>query len=114
MDANHRLATYGSLVPGRENAHQLDALQGNWTLGVVRGRLSHSGWGARIGYPGIHPDPNGQAVEVHIFESNDLPDHWARLDAFEGEAYQRTVVIAETHSGPKPVCIYALAPEPNA
>ncbi|MBV6656309.1 MAG: gamma-glutamylcyclotransferase [Devosiaceae bacterium] len=97
--ALHRLATYGSLAPGRENAHQLDGLTGSWTTGTVRGRLVQAGWGAWIGYPGFIPDPQGEAVEAFIFESADLPDHWDRLDAFEGEAYQRIAIPATLEDG---------------
>jgi hypothetical protein len=31
-------------------------------------------------------------IEVYIFESLDLPDHWSRLDEFEGLGYRRVVV----------------------
>lgn len=113
IEAHHRLASYGSLAPGRENAHQLDALSGGWTKGTVRGHLKQSGWGAWIGYPGLEPHPDGDEVEVFIFESQDLPDHWDRLDAFEGEAYQRVVLTAQTETGPVDVSIYALAQHKN-
>lgn len=106
--ANLRLATYGSLAPGRVNHHELDGLSGDWRTGIVRGYLVKMGWGADLGYPAINLDPDGEPVEVFIFESEDLPAHWPRLDAFEGEQYKRVVAMAETETGPVSVSIYAL------
>jgi len=83
-DGSQRLATYGSLAPGRANEHQLTNLNGVWYTGEVYGTLVESGWGADLGFPGIILGRDGQAVPVHVFESADLPSHWARLDEFEG------------------------------
>ena len=58
----------------------------------MRGRLFESGWGAALGFPGLVLDEHGDAVEVQLFESPDLPAHWQRLDAFEGPGYQRVTV----------------------
>ena len=107
--AETRLASYGTLAPGRENEHQLAALDGTWRKGVVYGILTKAGWGAHLGYPGITLDPDGDPVEVFIFESADLPDHWDRLDAFEGEGYRRVTATASTEDGKIEVSIYALA-----
>ncbi len=104
-----RLATYGTLAPGRPNEHQLADLDGAWRTGVVHGHLKQDGWGAEMGYPGIHLDPTGPAVEVFVFESADLPDHWDRLDAFEGDGYRRAPVTVETKDGPVEAFIYVLA-----
>ncbi len=87
--ANIHLATYGTLAPGRPNHHQLAGLAGDWQQGTVRGRLVDAGWGAGLGYPGLILDPAGDTIEVHIFQSADLPEHWQRLDEFEGTGYQR-------------------------
>ena len=48
LTAHHRLATYGTLAPGRVNHHQLDGLEGQWLQGHVRGTLVASGWGADL------------------------------------------------------------------
>jgi len=93
-----RLAVYGTLAPGKPNHHALDGLRGQWEDGAVRGRLIQAGWAAEDGYPALVLDPNGQEVRVHVFTSADLPDHWARLDAFEGAQYQRvsaSIVIGD-------------------
>ena len=57
------------------------------------------GWGAALGCPGIVLDPQGEAVDVHIFESPELPGFWPYLDEFEGEGYQRVIVQVETENG---------------
>lgn len=88
-DADTRLAVYGSLAPGRANHRELAGLNGHWRQGSVRGRLVSAGWGAAIGYPGMVLDPAAGPVDVQLFESADLPEHWQRLDAFEGEGYRR-------------------------
>jgi gamma-glutamylcyclotransferase (GGCT)/AIG2-like uncharacterized protein YtfP len=109
--ANHRLATYGSLAPGRRNHFQLNGLKGRWFSGQVYGTLLNAGWGASLGYPALVLDPNGSAIDVHVFESDDLPAHWSRLDAFEGPGYQRLLTTVHTPSGELEAFIYALAPE---
>ena len=106
--AETRLATYGTLVPGRVNDGQLAALKGSWQRGTVRGRLVEAGWGAKLGCPGLILDPSGDAVEVQVFESPDLPDHWPRLDAFEGDGYRRVVAQINTPDGDLEASIYVI------
>ena len=106
--AHHRLATYGSLAPGRPNSHQLDALDGHWLQGQVYGRLIDGGWGAGLGYPALILDPDGSAISVQVFDSMDLPDHWSRLDDFEGPGYSRVVTTVRTPAGDVEACIYVL------
>ena len=107
--AEFRLATYGTLAPGRPNHHKLDDLTGTWIEGHVRGRLVAQGWGAELGYPAIILDEAADRVAVFIFESGDLPAHWERFDAFEGAEYKRTEAWADTNNGRLRVSIYALA-----
>ena len=104
-----RLAVYGSLGPGRVNHHQLAGLDGRWRKGTVRGRLVGAGWGAAMGFPGLILDPLGAVVEVDLLESADLPSHWARLDAFEGEGYRRVAARVSTPEGEVSAWIYVLA-----
>ena len=106
-----RLAVYGTLAPGRPNHHQLKGLSGRWIEGTVRGQLLQEGWGAAVGYPGIILDIDGRIVNVLLFESVDLPEHWARLDEFEGSGYRRTVTPVTTSEGDLLASIYVLAPE---
>jgi gamma-glutamylcyclotransferase (GGCT)/AIG2-like uncharacterized protein YtfP len=105
----HRLATYGTLGPGRPNHEELKGLEGRWLSGHVSGDLVDGGWGADYGYPGLVLDPGGQDVAVAVFESPDLPAHWPRLDEFEGPGYQRVVATVSTASGELRACIYVLA-----
>ena len=106
--AEMRLATYGTLAPGRVNNGQLAALKGVWLKGTVRGHLVEAGWGAALGYPALTLDPSGPAVDVQIFESADLPDHWARIDAFEGPGYRRVITQVKTPEGLLEACIYVI------
>jgi len=41
------------------------------------------------GYPGIDLVNNGEEVEGFLFTSEALSDHWATLNEFEDEAYER-------------------------
>ena len=104
-----RLAVYGSLRPGRVNHHQVSALTGSWTRGTVRGKLFSSGSRAAVGFPGLILDPLGPAVDVDLFESVELPLHWARLDEFEGTGYKRVIATVNTERGEKRAWIYVLA-----
>lgn len=104
-----RFATYGTLTPGRINHRQLAGLKGRWRKGTVRGRLVDAGWGAALGYPGLVLDPSGPAVEVDLFESPELPDHWSRLDAFEGTGYRRVVTRVRAADGEWDAWIYVIA-----
>ncbi len=106
--AEIRLATYGTLAPGRVNNGQLAELKGVWLKGTVRGQLLEAGWGADLGYPGLILDPSGPVVDVQVFESADLPDHWARLDVFEGPGYRRVVTQVETSKGILDAFIYVI------
>ena len=103
-----RLVTYGTLAPGRPNHHQLDGLEGRWLAGQVHGRLVDAGWGASLGYPALILDPDGPPIDVHVFESGDLPGHWSRLDQFEGPGYQRTVTTVHMPAGDVDASIYVL------
>jgi gamma-glutamylcyclotransferase (GGCT)/AIG2-like uncharacterized protein YtfP len=107
--ADQRLATYGTLAPGRPNHAQLAGLSGRWLIGEVRGTLVKAGWGAALGYPGLIPDADGAAVAVQVFESPDLPSTWSRLDAFEGPGYRRVVTEVTTEHRVIAASIYVLA-----
>ena len=103
-----RLATYGTLAPGRQNHGQLSDLPGRWLVGHVRGSLIEDGWGAKLGYPGMILESDGPPIEVFVFESRALVDHWQRLDAFEGPGYRRMTVDVSTDEGVLTASIYVL------
>ena len=106
MTRDHCLATYGTLAPGRANHHQLAGIGGRWLAGVVKGRLFASGWGAALGYAALVPDESGDEIAVYLLVSDQLPDHWLRLDAFEGSDYRRREITVQTTDGPFDAWIY--------
>ncbi|MEO0542475.1 MAG: gamma-glutamylcyclotransferase family protein [Pseudomonadota bacterium] len=111
--AEHRLATYGTLAPGKGNYHHVSDLSGDWFTGTVRGILFEEGWGSDQGCPGMVPSDEGEAIGVHILQSPDLPAHWDRLDAFEGGEYRRMVIPVHLSDGKVIDCsIYALRRSP--
>jgi gamma-glutamylcyclotransferase (GGCT)/AIG2-like uncharacterized protein YtfP len=112
-NARHRLVVYGTLAPGRPNHSQLEVLDGRWSPGKLRGRLVDAGWGASLGYPGLVLDPHGGMIEVHVFESPDLPAHWSRLDEFEGPGYRRVVTKVRLPGGEVDASVYVLRPPQN-
>lgn len=105
---------YGTLAPGRPNDHILADVTGTWTPATVSGTLLEQGWGAAHGYPGIVLAGSDSAVEAGeveglVLSSEELADHWDRLDEFEGAEYQRVTVRARFEDGSTvPAQIYAL------
>ena len=97
----HRLFVYGTLAPGRPNEHILADVPGKWEPATVIGTLYPEGWGAAEGYPGVVLDGQGGEVAGLLFTSESLPEHWARLDEFEGAGYERVVNKAMLEDGTK-------------
>lgn len=115
MDAPTRLFVYGSLAPGRRNAHVLAPIDGSWEAASVRGRLFAAGTWSELDYPGVILDPTGDVLDGLIFTSPDLPAHWPRLDDFEGEDYLRVETRATTPQGQNhSVQIYVIRDDPNS
>lgn len=52
-----------------------------------------------MGYPGLQLNPEASTVSGYLFSSDALPDHWERLDAFEGGGYQRINCEVRLESG---------------
>ncbi|CAI1025096.1 gamma-glutamylcyclotransferase family protein [Serratia ficaria] len=93
------LFVYGTLGPGRPNAHIMEGIGGSWEEGSVGGTLLNEGWGADMGYPGIVLNNSGNKVNGFLFRSENLADHWNTLDEFEGDGYERVAVKVSTASG---------------
>ena len=70
--------------------------------------MTFDGPGTAKGFPGLTLDPQADELDILIFESDDLPAHWERLDVFEGDGYRRIVVPVETPKGVVDANIYAL------
>ncbi|HJX26674.1 MAG TPA: gamma-glutamylcyclotransferase family protein [Thermoanaerobaculia bacterium] len=95
----HRLFVYGTLAPGRPNEHVLADVPGEWKPATVTGTLLPEGWGAAAGYPGIVLDEHGGEVKGLLFSSESLAEHWARLDEFEGDGYERVLTTVKLEDG---------------
>ena len=89
------LFVYGTLCPGKPNAHVLETIGGKWIKASVTGRLEQRGWGAKMGFAGIVLDPSGNEVNGYLFNSENLEAHWNALDDFEGKDYKRVVTKAK-------------------
>jgi gamma-glutamylcyclotransferase (GGCT)/AIG2-like uncharacterized protein YtfP len=97
--ASRRLAVYGSLAPGAMHHHVLADLAGEWQEGIVTGMLHASGWGAAAGYPLLRWRAGGPPVAARLLVSDALPQHWPRLDEFEGPGYARILVPVHAADG---------------
>lgn len=103
------LFVYGTLGPGRPNAHILENIGGSWQVGSVGGSLLHKGWGAEMGYPGVVLDDSGNQVNGFLFTSLHLATYWFVLDEFEGAEYERVPVDVTIANGQLVrSCIYML------
>lgn len=95
----HSLFVYGTLGPGRPNAHIMENIGGSWQQGYVLGNLREAGWGAAMGFPGIELTADGAQVNGFVFSSDNISAHWSMLDEFEGEGYQRIPVEVVLQDG---------------
>lgn len=102
IDASHRLVVYGTLAPGGANHHVVEHLPGTWEPAVLRGDLE---W-LTVEIPRLRWRDDGDEVPAQLLTSVALPHAWPQLDAFEGEAYVRTVVPAHTERGPVAASCY--------
>ena len=96
-----KLFVYGTLCPGRPNAHELEVIGGEFAAGSVTGFLHDEGWGATMGYPALKLDDSGEPIAGFVFSSTNLHEHWPRLDEFEGEAYERVLAQVSLDDGSK-------------
>ncbi len=91
-----RLFVYGSLAPGETNHGVMSQISGKWQSAHLQGNLINPNWRTEGGYPSFELNQNADWVQGMIFSSDHLPDHWSRLDAFEGQGYVRSAAIAKT------------------
>ena len=93
------LAVYGTLAPGESNHHVVAGIDGRWQEIAIRGHRFTARWRDTPGYPGFRPDPDGPAVPALALVTDELIDHWDRLDAFEGPGYRRVEIEVFDRSG---------------
>lgn len=109
-----RLFVYGTLCPGRENAHILEQIGGEWLPGSVTGIFYPRGWGAAADFPGIILDDQASPVPGYLFISDRLDEHWPMLDEFE-DGYDRVEVTVNTGNNQQLTAwIYQLQPALSA
>lgn len=89
---DRHLAVYGTLAPGESNHHILGSIPGEWTPVELRGVRFTLQVGTDIGYPGYNWQPDGPTVDAYLLTSPKLPEHFDRLDRFEGPDYCRILV----------------------
>jgi gamma-glutamylcyclotransferase (GGCT)/AIG2-like uncharacterized protein YtfP len=94
-----RLFVYGTLQPGHANAHLLEEIGGTWQAASVVGTLLPEGWATGQGYPTLTLDERGAEVKGFVFSSEQLAQHWQKLDEFEGEDYERALTAARLEDG---------------
>lgn len=88
-----KLFSYGTLQPGRENAHVLGEIRGDWQPARSRGRR----WTMGGHFPAMSWDPDGEPVRGSLFVSGEID--WERLDRFEGRLYRRILLTVRTEEG---------------
>ena len=99
------LFVYGTLAPGQPNEKVLTQIGGKWKRAYIKGTLKSQGWGSILGYPAIVLEENGEKIDGFIFSSENLQNHWDKLDDFEGKEYSRMLTQVLTDAGDQ-ICAY--------
>jgi gamma-glutamylcyclotransferase (GGCT)/AIG2-like uncharacterized protein YtfP len=92
---DHKLAAYGTLVPGERNHRRVAHLGGTWRRCLVRGRR----WTAEDGDPRFRWHPGEPELDAMLLVSDQLPAAWRELDRFEGSPYRRCLVPVRVPAG---------------
>ncbi len=101
VNKTEHLFVYGTLALGQPNEHILTDIGGSWEPATVKGYLHESGWGAKMGCPGLILDNYSGIIEGFLFTSNNLAIHWDDLDDFEGNEYRRMLTTVLKADGSK-------------
>ncbi len=91
------LFVYGTLCPGRSNAHILEAMGASGVPATSPAPFTRAAGRSRR-FPGIVLDAHGPRVNGYLFLSDRLAAHWPMLDDFE-EGYDRVPVEVTTDDG---------------
>ncbi len=81
-------------MPNCPNAYVLEDIVGKFVPATVKGKLIDAGWSAGMGYPGIRLEMGNDTIHGFLFYSDNLINHWEKLDIFEGEEFIRMPVVA--------------------
>jgi hypothetical protein len=81
-------------MPNCPNAYVLENIVGKFVPATVKGKLIDAGWSAGMGYPGIRLEMGNDTIHGFLFYSDNLINHWEKLDIFEGEEFIRMPVVA--------------------
>ena len=103
-----KLVVYGTLAPGEANQSMLGEIKGSWSPCVVNGKRAIEASGLTT----FSWSLNEAEHNLQIFESLELPEHWNRLEAFEGARYRRRLVLARV--GAKLCVAYAFVARPDS
>ena len=91
------LFVYGTLMPNCPHGNVLEEIVGKFVPATVQGKLKGQGWSASMGYPGITLENDRDTIHGFLFYSNNLINHWEKLDIFEGEEFVREEVTVERY-----------------
>jgi gamma-glutamylcyclotransferase (GGCT)/AIG2-like uncharacterized protein YtfP len=114
MSPDRALAVYGTLAPGESNHGQVADIDGRWIEAAIRGERFTARWRDTPGYPAFVPDPAADPVPILVLVADELPDHWDRLDAFEGPGYRRIEIDVLDRAGARTIgraCVYQTLPD---
>ena len=81
---SHKFVAYGTLRPGQPGHAVLKNVDGAWSSVTLHGVVHE-----KDGLPGFSYFGHADGVAAELLVSKDLPDHWRRLDEFEGARYER-------------------------
>jgi gamma-glutamylcyclotransferase (GGCT)/AIG2-like uncharacterized protein YtfP len=93
------LFVYGTLIPGQKNEFVLKKISGNWQKATTKGLFDKKGWSKTNGFPAIILDKNGEIIPGFLFSSDELTEHWNRIDYFETSMYQRVLTTVFLENG---------------
>lgn len=79
--------------------HMLEAIGGTWEKATIQGEYFKAGSIQGFDYPGIILRDSGETIEGYIFISDNLSNHWDKIDAYEGAFYRRVITQAELADG---------------
>lgn len=94
-----RLFVYGTLKPGESMNNLLNDIGGTWEKGTVQGKFISANDIPGFPYPGIILDDAGDTIEGYVFTSENLSDHWDKIDRYEGSNYERVITEVKLEDG---------------